>query len=147
MAELPSVPLNITTSEPPQKNISPGQVAAPFAELSDAMNKVGDGLEKVAIPFAEQAGYQSVQRDQQGNLIISHPPIIGPAGAAFYRAQKFHALAEASGEARRDDIAMSKQFQNDPDGYAKAAGTYRDTMEKKYSAVSPEVGQILGRQI
>lgn len=147
MVDLPSTPLNVVTSEAPRSAVSPGQVAAPFAELGQALDKVGAGLEKVAIPFAEQAGYQSVSRDQNGNLVMQKAPIFGEAGAAYHRAAIYTGLAEASGEARRDDIAASKQYQNDPAGYAAWAGKYRDTMVQKYSAVDPQIGQIIGKQI
>ena len=147
MVDLPQVPETITTSEAPKSAVSPSQVAAPYAEMADALNKVGEGLSKTAVPFAEQAGYQSVSRDAQGNLVVQKAPYVGEAAIAYSRAAKFSALAEASGEARRDDIAMSKEFHDNPDGYATAAGKYRDTMVQKYSQISPEVGQIIGRQI
>jgi tail lysozyme len=148
MAELPSVPLNITTSEAPKSAVSPGQVAAPYQEMGAALDKIGEGLEKAAVPLAEQAGYQAVTRDAQGNVQVEHAPFIGPAAAAYSRAVKFAALAEGEGEAKRADISMRQQFRDNPEGYLAAADKFKDKLQKQYSdAAGPEVGIAMGKAV
>jgi hypothetical protein len=137
----------VVTSEAPQNHLSGADVAGPYQDLAKGLNAVGEGLSDIAVPFAEHAGAQAVSRDDNGNLVVQHAPIVGPAGAAYARAAKFTAVAEASGESRRADIAMSKQYQDNPDAYAKAAGAFRDNMVQKYSEISPEVGAAVGKQI
>lgn len=144
---IPSSTERIVTSEAPQSRLSSGDIAQPYEVLSRGLDKLGEGLEKVAEPLAERAGYQSVSMDNQGNLQVSHAPIFGEAGAAYARARKFSALAQGEAAARRQDLEISQKFPNDPQGYLAAAGKFKDKLVNEYSKVSPEVGIALGRSI
>jgi hypothetical protein len=137
----------IVTSEAPRPQISAGEVAQPYELLGRSLDKLGEGLESVAVPLAEQAGLKSVSRDDQGNLQVSQAPVLGAAGAAYSRAQKFSALAQGEAEAKRQDLLLSKQFPNDPNSYLTAAQKFREKIVEQYNAVSPEVGMSLGRSI
>jgi hypothetical protein len=135
----------------PQSRVSPAEVAQPYQELAGLMVKGAEGLEKsVAEPLAKQAGLKAVTRDPNtGELVMSPQPlIVGDAAVEFHKAVKVSALAQGEAEAKRQDLAMSKQFHNDPEGYLKAADAFRKEhvadYEKKFG---PDVGIALGRSI
>ena len=141
-------PSAVVTSEAPQSRISGGEVAQPYSELANALDKTGEGLEAVAVPLAERAGAEAITRDADGKIQVSHMPILGLAGQQFARAVKVGALAEADGEADRQDIGLRQQYRDDPNGYVAAATAYKNKSVQDMTAVAgPEVGVALGRSI
>ena len=151
MVDLPGPSRNqesIVTSQAPQPQISGAEVAQPWQMLGTALDKAGESLEQVAKPLAEQAGLTAVTRDADGNLQINKAPIFGDAGAVYARAAKFSALAQGEGEAKRQDLLLSKQFHEDPQGYLNASQAFRDKLVQQYTAAGgPEVGISLGKSI
>lgn len=150
MVSLPDVPSvgGLVLSQPPQSQVSPGQIAQPYQELARSLDDIGEAFKDASIPLAEQAGYQAVTKDADGNIQVERAPIIGAAAGAYSRAVKVGALAAGEGEARRRDVEMRQQFRDDPAGYEKAATAFKDSMIKQYtSAAGPEVGVALGRAI
>lgn len=148
MVDLPQTPIESITSEAPRSSLSPGQIAQPYEQLGAAFDKLGDGLGKASESLAEQAGYQAVTRDADGNIQVEKAPIVGPAAAAYSRAVKFAALAEGEGDAKRADIEMRQQYRDDPAGYLAAADKFKDGLQKKYTdAAGPEVGIAMGRSV
>jgi hypothetical protein len=147
MAELiPQRP--ITTTEAPRTNLSAGQIAGPYSQLSDALEKGGEATEKAAESLAEQAGYNAVTRDENGNVQIASAPIIGPAAKFYDHAMKIAAVTEGEGEARRKDIEMRQQFRDRPDLYLKAADEFTKGIEDQYTqAGGKEVGLAMRRVI
>lgn len=145
---IPPSTREIVTSEAPQSRISGSEVAQPYQELAQALDKSGESLEAVATPLAERAGTQAVTRDADGNIQVEHMPIFGLAGAAYGRAVKVGALAEADGDAKRADIDLRQQFRDDPQGYQAAAQAFKQgQVQKMTQAAGPEVGVALGRTI
>jgi hypothetical protein len=144
---IPSSTEKIVTSEAPQQKLSGGEIAQPYEMLAKGLDSLGEGLDKVAVPLAEQAGMKSVSLDDQGNLQVSHAPIVGDAGAAYARAQKFSALAQGQAAAKRADFDISAKYPNDPKGYLEEAQKFRQKLVDQYSQVSPEVGMALGKSI
>lgn len=140
-------PSEVVASQTPQTHLSGADIAQPYAMLGRSLDQLGEGLSDVAVPLAENAGLSSVSRDDQGNLSVTHAPILGEAGKAYARAQKFSALASGEAEAKRQDLLLSKQFPNDPNSYLAAAQAFREKLVQQYSDVSPEVGMALGRSI
>lgn len=149
MAEATTVqPQSVVTSEAPVSHVSGAEVAQPYQELAQGLDKVGEGLEAVATPLAERAGLQSVTTDDQGNLSVTKLPIFGAAGVAYSRAQKFSYLAQGDAAAKQADIEISRQHPNDPDAYVAAANKYRDgVVQKATDNAGPEVGLSLSRTI
>lgn len=150
MAELPSIPNNIAQVTAPRSSVSPGQIAQPFNELAQSMDKTGDVLMKdVAVPLAEEHGAQSVTRGPDGNLQVARIPLlVGDAAIAQKRAVSFSALSLGEQEAKRKDLELSRQFPNDPNSYLKAAEAFRDAHVKQFTdAAGPEVGAALGRAV
>lgn len=155
MVDLPSVPLNVTTSEAPKSALSPGKIAEPYnlaanayGQLANALDKGAAALDKVAVPLAEQAGNRAVTRDADGNVQVQHWPIIGPAAEHYAKAMKIAALAEGEGAARRADIDLRKEFHNNPEGYLEAADAFKTKLQKQYTdAAGPEVGNAVAKTI
>src|ERR1700680_3433695 len=130
MAESPTIqPSPVVTSEAPVSRA--GNIASPYEMLGQSLDKLGQGVEKVAVPVAERAGFQSVATDAQGNLTVTRLPIFGEAAIAYDKAQKFSYLSQADGDARRKDIEISKQHANNPEAYLTAANQYRDSVTQK----------------
>lgn len=135
----------------PNPLVTPGDIAQPYQELAGLMAKSAEGLSKdVAEPLAKQAGLKAPVRDPNtGELVNSPQPlIVGDAAIEYHKAVKYSALAQGEAEAKRQDLAMSKQFHNDPQGYLKAADAFRKEhvadYEKKFGV---DVGIALGRSI
>jgi hypothetical protein len=138
----------VVTSEAPQSRISTGEFAQPYTMLGNSLDKLGEGVEAVATPLAERAGAEAVTRGPDGKIQVEHMPIFGLAGKAYARAVKFGALAEADGEAERQDIGLREKYRDNPDGYVKAANSYKQqAVQDMTDAAGPEVGIALGRAI
>ena len=137
-----------TTSQAPTPKISGGEIAQPYEMLGRSLDRLGEGLEKMATPLAEQAGYKAVTRDADGNIQVDRMPIFGEAGNAYARAIKVAALAEGEGAAKRADIAMREQYRDNPQGYQHAAQAFKDkTVQQYQGAAGPEVAQAVGQAI
>lgn len=149
MVDLPSIANRIPEVHAPQSRVSPGQVAQPYGELAANLDKAGEVLSKdFAEPLAKKAGFDAVTRDAEGNLQVEKAPIVGDAATAFRRAAQFSALHQGEAEAKRKDLVLSKEFHNDPEGYLKAAQTFRDQHVAQFQkAIGPEVAASLGRSI
>lgn len=148
MADLPSLSNTVPQVRAPTPGVSPGQVAAPYNELASTLDTAAKEAGEIAKPLARVAGVQAVTRDADGNLQVQRLPIIGPAADDFRNAVQWSALAQSSGEARRKDLELSREYANDPQGYLNAA----DAFKKKYvdnitKAVGPEVGLKLATVI
>jgi hypothetical protein len=142
MAEETTIrPMPVVTSEAPRPQISGAEVAQPYQMLARSLDKAGEGLEQLATPLAERAGTEAVTTDDQGNMTVARFPIFGAAGAAYSRALKFSALAQADADSKRKDIEISRQYANNPEGYLTAANSYRDKVVENVSSMAgPEVG-------
>jgi Transglycosylase SLT domain len=141
-------PTPVVESQTPVSHISAGEVAAPYEMLGRSLDRLGEGLEKLAVPFAERAGTDSVTTDDQGNVTVARLPIFGAAGVAYSRALKVSVLAQADGAVTRKDIELSKQYPNDPEAYLAAANQFKDTFVKHVTdQAGPEVGEAIGRHI
>jgi hypothetical protein len=138
----------IVTSEAPQSRLSGADIAQPYESMARGLDKLGEGLEQVAVPLAEQAGAKAVTRDADGNIQVEHAPILGQAGVAYARAVKVGALAEADGEAQRKDIELRTKYRDNPRAYLAAADAFkRQRIDDMTAAAGPEVGTALGRVI
>lgn len=146
MAEPTIQPSAVVTSDAPVSHA--GNIASSYEMLGQSLDKLGEGVEKLSIPFAERAGYESVSTDAQGNLSVTRLPIFGEAGDAYARALKISALAQGDAEAKRKDLEISKEHANDPEGYLTAAKAYRQTVVGDVTQkFGPEVGTALDRVI
>lgn len=145
----------IVTSQAPQSQVSPSQIASPYRDLAaaldkqgEAMGKVGGALETVAETSAKYAGLNAVTRDDQGNIQVQKMPILGPASEDYAHGIKFAALADGEGAAKTADIALRQQHRDDPQGYLAAADAFKKEKVKQYTdAAGPEVGLTLGKII
>jgi hypothetical protein len=141
-------PSEVVTSKAPESHISTGDIVGPYQRLANSLDKLGQGLEDVATPLAEQAGYKAVTRDADGNIQVERAPIFGKAGDAYAHAVKMGALAAGEGDAKRQDIELREKYRDNPEGYQNAARAYKDATVKQYTAAAgPEVGIALGLAI
>jgi len=124
------------------------QLPSPLRELSTSLGKASDEANDVAKLYAKQAGYQAVTRDDQGNLVVAQAPIVGDAAIAFHSAVKYAGLSLGESEAKRQDLVLSRQFHDNPDGYLEAAKAFKDKHVAEFTkSLGPDVGAELGRSI
>lgn len=151
MVDLPQVPRRLTTIQSPQSNVqmmSEAAAASPYRMLATALDKAGETLENIAVPFAEEAGYRAVTQDEDGNIKVDRAPIVGKAGVAYSRAVKMSALIASEGEANRALLEIGDQFRNDPDGFLKAAKAFQTEKSSQYqTAAGTEVALSLQKAI
>jgi hypothetical protein len=151
MPESPNLairPEPIVTREAPVSHISAAEAGQPYQMLANSLDKLGQGLEDMAVPLAEKAGYKAVTRDADGNIQVEQMPMFGRAGVAYQHAVKMAALAEGEGAAKRADIAMRSDYRDNPQGYQVAAQAFKEQTVKQYAdAAGPEVGRAMGQAI
>src|SRR5579872_796556 len=112
---MPTVNEQIPDQEPvlaqaPQNRVSHFEYARSGSYLAAGMEKLSNGLDAMAVPFAEQqaandAAQIKVTRDANGTPQIGQPagmtvPILGPAGAAYSHAIMAGQLAMGDNAAR-----------------------------------------------
>ncbi|MBV8848196.1 MAG: hypothetical protein JOZ16_01270, partial [Methylobacteriaceae bacterium] len=126
----------------PQSRVTAGDIASVDTlkaqqvregDISQGLQQLGAGLDALATPIAETAGRQSasraiVTRNPDGSPTVElppSPPILGPAGLAFQRAQEAGALARGQNVVARDaaDIRVaangdSAKYLSDMQDYA-----------------------------
>lgn len=148
MVDLTPTPGPLVTVQAPRAAVSPQQVAQPWTEFAQALDKSGAALGDVADNLAKQAGYKAVTRDADGNIQVDKAPIIGPASEYYARAVKTAALAQGEADIQTKDIALRQQFRDDPEGYKAAAEAYKDQVIKQYTdAGGADLGITLGRTL
>jgi len=148
MASTPRGPRRLTLVEAPKSSLTGADIASPYKRLAGDLSAIGETLDDISVPFAESAGYSAVTHDEQGNVQVQKLPLMGKAAPAYGRAVKIAALADGEGTARRDILDMRTKFHNDPDGFLKAATSYREEKIRQYgSAAGQEVAIALGRAI
>ncbi len=125
MVDLPTVPRRLVTTQPAKSAITPGDVSAPYTQLSKALDTLGSGVQNLAVSSAEDAGHQAVTRDENGNLQVTlMPAMTGAAGVAFNKvAQQSYAIQleqEARTkieQARLDNAGNPQAFRDWSDQY------------------------------
>jgi len=148
MAELPSIPRRLVTTDTPRSSLTAADISGPYTALARGMDSIGQGLEHVSEKLAEQAGYQAVSVDAEGNPQVTKPFLFGKASDAYDRAVRFTAMTQADAQADRDLLAMRDQFKDDPDGFTKAADAYRIKKLDQYGAAAgPQLRAALDRQV
>lgn len=141
MVDLPKGPRRLSLVQEPQSRLSGGDIAAPYKMAANALDKegealtkVGGALEDISVPLAEQAGYNAVTKDGNGDLQVQQMPIVGKAATAFSRAVKIRATIEGDTKADKDLLEMREEFRlkGDPEGFRQAAEKYRDERVAHY---------------
>ncbi|MCK1445429.1 hypothetical protein IVB43_23880 [Bradyrhizobium sp. 48] len=126
MVDVPSIANVIPQVRAPESRVSPGQIAAPYQELANNLNKIGEVVDKdIAQPAAARAGEEAVSADGK---TVTQPsiPIIGAASAEFARAARFTALSRMTPEIENRLAEIRIEHQNDPQGYQNAVKGFKD---------------------
>ena len=126
----------ITTTEAPRTNLSAGQIAAPFADLANTLDKVSGaaevGAEQLATKAGEEAGRKSVRTADDGSLVVgdtSNPFIIGNAAKDYEKAAKLSQFAQIQPKIETDVLGLRLANPNNPKAFKAAADAYaKDTV-------------------
>jgi len=141
MVVVPLKDYPVETTKPVQPGVSRADIAQPYAELSQNLEKLGEGADTIASSLAQQAGAQAVTRDANGDIQVQKALFVGPAAAHWESARKMAALVEYDGDAQRQDIKLRTDFRDNPQGYLAAANQFGVDMQKKATnAAGPEIG-------
>jgi hypothetical protein len=145
---LPEVNNVVPLVKEPQYRVGPGQVAAPMLELAQNLDKAAKETGDVSVLLAHQAGLKAVSRDENGNVTVEHPPIVGPAAIQYQHAVTMAAAADGESVAKLDFVKLRDQHRDDPQGFMTAAQAYRKEKVGQYEkAAGADVGLALGRTI
>src|SRR5262249_6915826 len=100
-------PSQVVTTSIPQSPLSGSDIAQPYQNFARAMEDASQGLEKVAIPLAENAAAdqlsrQKVTRNADGSVSVENPAstplIFGAAGEAYQKAVQAGTIAQYDNE-------------------------------------------------
>src|SRR5262245_27246462 len=146
MADLPTIPTRPLTVTAPTTRVSPQQIASPYVEFAEILQQGAKDTGELAERLAHDAGLQAVTRDENGNIQVEHAPIIGKAAIAYKNAIQMKAVTEGEDIVKTDMLAMRHKFQDDPEGFRKAAAVYaRDKTLQFQKAAGPDVGLAIER--
>lgn len=152
MVDLPSTPISGVTSEAPRSAISPGQIAAPYQQMGDALDKIGDGLSKTAVPLAKQQAAndllkQKITRNADGSVNVENPAsaplLFGEAGKAYVDAVNAGTIAQHGNLISQDLTDLHQKFPTDPQGFRAASEAY---FAKRSSDLTGPVGEAIQRE-
>jgi hypothetical protein len=131
MVDLTPEPGPLVTSRAPTPGVSPAEAAAPFNELANNLDKIGEAAGSVADNAAQQAGAKAVTRDDQGNLVVASAPIIGPASGVYARAAYSSYLAKATPDIEDGILQLRLANPNDIQAFQAAAAGFKSQMLAK----------------
>lgn len=126
MVDLPKVPIPDTVTQPVHTSISSGEVAAPYAELAQGLDKFGEKLSEVSVPLAEKAADQAVRTDDAGNLIVDRSPfpMVGDAATAYARRTRMTYAAKMEPQIQTEMLKLRLENPNNPEAFKAAASNY-----------------------
>jgi hypothetical protein len=102
-------------AQAPSPGISPAQVAAPYAEFGDALDKLAGSIDDVAVNTAHAAAQNAVTRDPDGNLQIKQVPfLIGRASVEYARTAQQSYLAQLDPQIQSKVTEASGQYEGRP---------------------------------
>lgn len=146
MVDLPiPQPENVTT-QTPNPGVTAGDIARSGGYIAQGLDKLGQGLqvkargfeqlaegtEDLAVPFAQQAGRASVQRNPDGSVTAAPTFIMGKAGDAFEAAQTSSAGPIGRSKIDEDLAGLRNQHLGDPQGAQVAFQNYIGGLSKTY---------------
>ncbi|BEV44424.1 hypothetical protein [Afipia carboxidovorans] len=124
MVDLPKVPRRLVTTEAPNSPLTAAAVAAPYASLGQALDKMGGALDDVSVDMAKEAGSRAVTMDEQGNLQVQQMPAIGRAGEAFNRTAQMTYLAQLEPNIKKTVLEKRMEFDGRPQAFQEWADQY-----------------------
>jgi len=151
MPELLPPPPDPVTTQAPTPGVSPEQIAQPYRELADTLDKAGTASENLAETSAKYGGLQAGANatvNPDGSVQVPKAPIIGPASQVYEASVKMGVLAKGEGEVKDAARKLMLDHTDDPEGFRIAANQLRDTTIKQYAdAGAPDVGIALGSAV
>lgn len=133
----------ITTTDIPRTPLSKSDISEPYTNLAAGLDKLGEGVNDMAVPMAEREGREAVRTDDQGNVVVDRAPLIlGPAGTAYSRSVQMTTLAQIQPKIDKDllDLRMNNRF--DPNGYQTASQAYIKNLGSRFAA-TPELSNAI----
>lgn len=108
------------------------EAGAGYQRLGEGQKALGAGLEEAAVPFAEQAGRNSVTRNADGSISAAPSFIMGRAGEAYAAAQQGMMGPQIRSKIDEDLTNIRNQFPGDVAGFKAAADHYLSVNQATY---------------
>ena len=124
LPELPGVSRTLVTTEAPSPGVTAGDIAAPYAHLGNALDKLGGAVNDAGVDMAAEAGKRAVTTDDQGNLQVSTLPPIGKAAEAFNRSAQTAYLAQIDPVIQQKVTDMRIASRGDPGAFHDMSQAY-----------------------
>lgn len=147
----------VITSQAPKSSVSPGQIAQPYNELSDALNKSADVLmNDIAVPLAKKQAAddlikQKVTRNDDGSVTVTNPAsaplLFGNAATAYKDAVTSGTIAQNGNELSQKFTELHQKFPTDPQGFKAASDAYLDARAGQVAGPMGEAIQREGAQL
>lgn len=142
MVDLPTIPRRLETTQAPKSLVSAADVAKPYADLADGLNKAGAALGSVGEVVAENEAHKAVTRDAEGNLTVSlMPDFFGRAGRTYNRIAKQSYFAQLDPEIQKKVTENRLKFDGKPDEFATWGGEYVEALVGKQE--DPELANAI----
>jgi hypothetical protein len=141
---LPSFSRGIVTSEAPVSPLSGAEIEQPYEMFAraldrrgEALGKTGEALGDIAVPLAEQAAAERLQkqkitRNADGTINVENPDtaplIFGAAGHAYNRAIAAGTIAQWHNEISQRFAEMHQQHPVDSAAFKEASQNYLDSI-------------------
>lgn len=124
MVDLPTVSRALATTEAPNSPLSAAAVAAPYASLGQALDKLGGALDDVSVDMAKEAGKRAVTMDDEGNLQVQQMPPLGKAAEAFNRTSQMTYLTQLDPAIKAKVLEKRIEFDGKPQAFQEWADNY-----------------------
>lgn len=133
MVDLPKIPKRSDLTPQVTSSVGAGDYASIGRAWSGALHSVSQGIDTFGEPLAQEAGRNAVTRDEQGNLKVEMPPIVGRLGDVARKSAEMAFTVQAQGEIEKNLTDLHNKTWKpvsegggggDPSWFEKAAGSF-----------------------
>lgn len=124
MVDLPQIPRRLVTTEAPTSPVTADAIAAPYASLGRAFEKLGGALDDVSMDMAKDAGRRAVTLDDDGNLQVQQMPPLGRAAEAFNRTAQMTYIGQLEPRVKDQVMTARTKFGGNPQAFLDWAEQY-----------------------
>lgn len=134
----------------PASTVSAAQIAAPGAEmgqalrgLGEALGTLGDKVDLASVPAAQAAGLAAVGRDEQGNPTVELKPFaLSKSDQAFNAAATQGLMSRWSQDVRNGILPIAQQHPSDPAAFQAAVKAYIGGVGKSAGELRPQIREM-----
>lgn len=126
MAKLPTLQPRGAVTRAPQSSVSGADVSNAYQQIASAFDAIGEVAQRKALDDARIEGQQEVERDADGNPIVTLRSNWTEAGRTYNRYHSQQVLAQTEISTREAMARLQNEANGDPDAFRVSAKAYRD---------------------